>query len=122
MPEQVGDLQEKACHSAKLKQTLAFEESPVAVAILPQPPDGLRRWRRKATPCVMLQSARRGSASYCPGVIAGLIATGKIGVSFLDMTCRIFSRYRDEEMVVGVPAERLSRIVNSIDRSIAGWL
>ncbi len=36
------------------------------------------------------------------------------------MTCRLFGRYRAEEMVVGVPTERLARIANSIDRSIAG--
>lgn len=225
MTEQVGDLQEKARHSAKLRQTLALEGSPVAAAILPQPPHGLRQWRRKATPCVMLQSARRGSAFYCSGdsifcsgrahlgmgeppvpdledflvqtekltasraaahkildtvkkrtpklgdylafsplekadfaadvilfvgtpfqvsriifldafetgeidtvhgepfcsgTIAAPITSRKIGVSFLDMTCRMFGRYRAEEMVVGVPAERLARIVNSIDRSIAG--
>lgn len=225
MVEQVDDLPEKARHSAKLQQTLALEGSPVAVAILPQPPHGLREWRRKATPCVMLQSARRGSAFYCSGdsifcggrahlgigespirnlenflvqaeklaaskeaahkildavkkrtpklgeylafsplekadfsvdvvlfvgtplqisriifldafelgvidtvhgepfcsgTIAAPITTGKIGVSFLDMTCRMFGKYKAEEMVVGVPGERLSRIVNSIDRSIAG--
>lgn len=225
MPEQVGDLQEKGSYSARLQQTLALEGSPVAVAILSQPPDGLRQWRRKATPCVMLQSARRGSAFYCSGdsifcsgrahlgmgeppvpdlerflvqteklaasraaahrildavkkrtpkrgqylafsplekagftadvilfvgtplqvsriifldafetgvidtvhgepfcsgAIATPITTGKIGVSFLDMTCRLFGKYKPEEMVVGVPAERLSRIVDSIDRSIAG--
>ena len=225
MTEQVDDLPEKARHSAELKQALALEESPVAVAILPQPPDRLRQWRRKATPCLMLQSARRGSAFYCSrddifcsgraylglgeppvpdledflvkterlaasraaahkiidaakkrtpklggylalsplekadfaadvilfvgtpfqvsriifldafetgeidtrhgepfcsGAIAGPITTGKIGVSFLDMTCRMFGKYKAEEMVVGVPAERLSRIVNSIGRSIAG--
>ena len=225
MDEQIDDLPEKVCYSAKLRQTLALEGSPVAVAILPRPPHGLREWRRKATPCVMLQSARRGSAFYCSGdsifcsgrahlgmgeppvpdledflveterlaasraaahkildtvqkrtpkhgdylafsplekadfaadvilftgtplqvsriifldafetgvidtmhgepfcsgVIAGPITTGKIGVSFLDMTCRLFGRYKAEEMVVGVPAKRLPRIVNSIDRSIAG--
>ena len=225
MVEQVDDLPEKARYSAKLQQTLALEGSPVAVAILSQPPHGLREWRRKATPCVMLQSARRGIAFYCSGdsifcggkahlglgespirnlesflvraeklaasdeaahkilnavkkrtpklgkylafsplekatfapnvilfvgtplqvsriifldafetgvidtvhgepfcsgTIATPITTGKIGVSFLDMTCRLFGKYKAEEMVVGVPAERLPRIVNSIERSMAG--
>lgn len=225
MIEQVDDLPEKARYSTKLQQTLALEGSPVAVAILSQPPHGLREWRRKATLCVMLQSARRGSAFYCSGesifcsgkahlgmgeppvpdlegflvqteklaasraaahklldavqkrtpkqgqylafsplekadfiadvilftgtpfqvsriifldafetglidtvhgepfcsgTIAAPITTGKIGVSFLDMACRMFGRYKAEEMVVGVPAERLPHIVNSIDRSIAG--
>ena len=225
MPEQVEELSEKARHSAKLQETLGLEGSPVAAAILPQPPAGLKQWRRKATPCMMLQSARRGSAFYCSGdsifcsgrahlgiaeppvwnledflvrgeklsgsravahkmlelvkkrtpklgeylafsplekvefnpdvilfvgtplqisriifldafetgeidtvhgeplcsgVIATPITTRKIGVSFLDMTCRRFGKYKPEEMVIGVPSERLSRIVNSIDRSIAG--
>ncbi len=225
MPEQVEELTEKARHSAKLQETLGLEGSPVAAAILPQPPDGLKEWRRKATVCMMLQSARRGSAFYCPGdsifcsgrahlgiaeppvqdledflvrgeklvgsraaahkmldlakkrtpklgeylalsplekvgfnpdvilfvgtplqvsriifldafetgeidtvhgeplcsgVIATPITTGKIGVSFIDMTSRQFGKYKPEEMVIGVPAERLPRIVNSIDRSIAG--
>jgi len=225
MVEQAADLQERGRYSAKLRQTLALEGSPVAVAILPQPPHGLREWRRKATPCVMLQSARRGIAFYCSGesifcgggahlglgespirnlegflvraeklaasdkaahrildavgkrrpkqgqylalsplekavfapdvilfvatplqvsriifldafetgvidtvhgepfcsgAIAAPITTGKIGVSFLDMTCRLFGKYRAEEMVVGIPAERLPRIVSSIEQSMAG--
>ena len=225
MPEQVEELTEKTRHSAKLQEALGLEGSPVAAAILPQPPDGLKEWRRKATPCMMLQSARRGIAFYCSGdsifcsgrahlgiaeppvrnledflvrgeklsgsraaahkmlelvkkrtpklgeylafsplekvsfnpdvilfvgtplqisriifldafetgeidtvhgeplcsgVIATPITTRKIGVSFLDMTCRRFGKYKPEEMVIGVPSERLSRIVNSIDRSIAG--
>lgn len=56
----------------------------------------------------------------CSGVIATPITTRKIGISFLDMACRLFGKYKPEEMVVGVPAERLPRIVNSIDLSIAG--
>lgn len=56
----------------------------------------------------------------CSGVIAMPITTGKIGISLLDMSCRRFGRYRPEEMVVGVPYQRLLRIVDNIDLSIAG--
>ncbi len=225
MPDNSGDLTEKASLCAELKQALSLNENPVAAAILQEPPPGIRPWRRKATPCVMLQSARRGTALYCSGesifcsgrpylglgeppipdlenflvnteklaaspesarkiiaaarkpapqngkylalaplekadfavdvvlftgtpfqigrlifldafetgqidtrhgepfcsgTISTPIATGKIGISFLDMTCRMFGRYRAEEMVAGVPADRLPRIVSSISRSIAG--
>lgn len=48
------------------------------------------------------------------------ITTGKIGISFLDMACRLFGRYRPEEMVAGVPYQRLLRIVDNIDLSSAG--
>ena len=225
MPEDTGGLTEKARYCAELRQALSLDESPVAAAILQEPPPGMRLWRRKATPCVMLQSARRGSALYCSGesifcsgraylglgeppipdlesflveteklaasreaaqkiiaaarepapkngkylalaplenadfavdvvlfagtpfqigrlifldafetgqidtrhgepfcsgTISAPIATGRIGISFLDMTCRMFGKYREEEMVAGVPADRLPRIVNSISRCIAG--
>jgi uncharacterized protein (DUF169 family) len=56
----------------------------------------------------------------CSGAIAAPITSGKIGVSFLDMACRSFGRYRPEEMVVGVPYNRLSHIVNNLDASSAG--
>jgi hypothetical protein len=36
------------------------------------------------------------------------------------MSCRSFGRYKPEEMVIGVPYPKMSRIVNSIDLSIAG--
>ena len=225
MTKQVKGQQEHEHLSTKLQKTLELDGSPVAVAIMPEPPDGLRQWRRKATPCMMIQSARRGIAFYCSGdsilcggrahlgigmspvrnlenflvkreklsgstvaarkllnsvkertpklggflvfsplekssfepdvvlfvgtplqigriifldafktgeidtvhgeplcsgVIAAPITTDKIGVSFLDMACRLFGRYKPEEMVIGVPHQRLSRIVNSIDLSIAG--
>ena len=225
MPEQIGERPEKASLSAKLKDTLQLEGSPVAVAITPEPPLGLRYWRRRATVCMMIQSARRGAAFYCSaasiicggrahlgigqspirnladflvrreklaksvaaahnmlnltrerapklgeyiafsplekasfnpdvvvfvgipfqisrlmfldafetgeidtvhgeplcsGVIATPITTGKIGVSFLDMACRAFGRYKPEEMAAGIPYRRLPRIVSSIDLSSAG--
>jgi uncharacterized protein (DUF169 family) len=56
----------------------------------------------------------------CSGAIAAPITSGKIGVSFLDMACRFFGRYKPEEMVVGVPYHRLSHIVNNLDLSSAG--
>ena len=211
--------------SIKLKNTLELEGSPVAVAVRPEPPEGLKRWRRKATLCMMIQSARQGVAFYCSGgsivcggrahlgiaespvrdlagflvhrekifgsreaarrmldltrkrapdlgkyiafsplektvfvpdvvlfvgtplqisrviflnafetgeidtvhgeplcsgVIAVPITTGKIGVSFLDIACRAFGRYKPEEMVAGVPYQRLARMVANLERSIAG--
>lgn len=216
---------ERAKISARLKNVLELEGSPVAVAVVPEPPEGLRHWRRKATPCMMIQSARKGVAFYCSsgsivcggrthlgiaespirdledflvrrekmfgsraaarrmldltrkrapdsgayvafapleksvfvpdvvlfvgtplqisrivfldafetgeidtihgeplcsGVIAVPITTGKIGISFLDVACRAFGRYRPEEMVAGVPSQRLVRMVDNIERSVSG--
>jgi uncharacterized protein (DUF169 family) len=56
----------------------------------------------------------------CSGVIALPVTTGRIGISFLDMSCRVFGRYQPEEMVIGVPYAKIPRIVDSIDLSIAG--
>lgn len=56
----------------------------------------------------------------CSGVIGTPISCHRIGISLMDMACRAFGRYATEEMVVGVPYKRLTRIVNSIDKSIAG--
>ena len=224
MSEEAGQ-EERLYLSAALKKTLELDGSPVAVAIVPEPPENLKLWRRKATPCMMIQSARRGVAFYCHGaniicggrahlglgkppvrsledflfrreklvgseaaarrmldltkartpdsgeylvfaplekaefspdvvlfigiplqisrilfldafetgeinavygeplcsaVIAAPITSEKIGVSFLDMACRSFGRYRPEEMAIGVPYARLPRIVNSINLSSAG--
>jgi uncharacterized protein (DUF169 family) len=60
------------------------------------------------------------SEPLCSGAIAMPITTGKIGISFLDTACRLIGKYRPEEMVVGVPYQRLSRIVDNIDHSSAG--
>jgi uncharacterized protein (DUF169 family) len=38
------------------------------------------------------------------------------------MTCRAFGRYRAEEMAIGVPYPRLTRIISSIEPSCAGNL
>lgn len=225
MPEQVEKQGVRASNSARLKKTLELDGSPVAVAIMPEPVRGLKKWRHKATLCMMIQSARRGAAFYCSGanvicgggehlgigkspvqdlkaslvkteklvasetaarrrldqvkqralrhggyiafsplerasfrpqvvlfvgtpfqisrilhldafetgeidtvhgeplcsgVIAAPISTGKIGISFLDMTCRAFGRYRIEEMAIGVPYPRLTRIISSIELSSSG--
>jgi len=56
----------------------------------------------------------------CSGAIAAPISSGKIGISFLDMACRRFGRYRPEEMVIGVPYIRLPHIIESIELSSAG--
>jgi uncharacterized protein (DUF169 family) len=215
----------KEAASAKLRATLELDGSPVAVAVMPEPPQDLKRWRRKATLCIMIQSARRGATFYCSGGsivcggrahlgmaqspvrdlegfmvhreklvasreaahrlldltrerapnlgsylafsplekagftpdvvlfvgtplqigrilfldafetgeidtvhgeplcsggIAVPITTGKIGISFLDIACRAFGRYKAEEMAVGVPYDRMPRIVASLERSVAG--
>ena len=56
----------------------------------------------------------------CSGVIAAPIVTGQIGISFLDMSCRYLGKYRPEEMAIGIPYHRLSKIADNIDHSIAG--
>jgi uncharacterized protein (DUF169 family) len=56
----------------------------------------------------------------CSGIIATPIVTRQIGISFLDMACRSFGQYKPEEMAIGVPYYRISKIVDNIDRSIAG--
>jgi uncharacterized protein (DUF169 family) len=73
MPEQVDEQQGKAFYSASLKEALELDGSPVAVAIMPEPPRDLKKWRRKATLCIMIQSARMGVAFCCSGadVICG---------------------------------------------------
>lgn len=225
MSEKPDGIEQKTQHSIKLQKALELDGSPVAVAILSEPPDGLEHLQRKATPCMMVQIARRGLAFYssgdgilcggranlgvggppvnnlddflvrkeklfvskaaarklidlarkrapekgehlvfspleqagfmpdvvllvgkpaqisriiflnafttgefdtthgeplCSGTIAMPITTGRIGVSFLDMACRLFGRYKPEEMVVGVPYRRLLSIVDNIDLSSAG--
>ena len=56
----------------------------------------------------------------CSGVIAAPKATGRIGISFLDMSCRSFGQYKPEEMAIGVPYHRIPKIVENIDHSVAG--
>jgi len=56
----------------------------------------------------------------CSGAIASPITTDRIGISFLDVSCRVFGKYKPEEMVVGIPYQRLPCIVDSIAFSTAG--
>jgi uncharacterized protein (DUF169 family) len=56
----------------------------------------------------------------CSGVIATPISRKRIGISFMDMACRALGRYKPEELVIGVPYERLARIIDSIGKSVAG--
>ena len=56
----------------------------------------------------------------CTGVISVPITTGKIGLSVMDVACRILGKFRAEEMVIGIPFERLGKIVKNIERSSAG--
>lgn len=56
----------------------------------------------------------------CSGAIAAPFTRRRIGMSFMDNACRSFGRYKPEEMVIGVPYERLERIVESIEKSVAG--
>jgi uncharacterized protein (DUF169 family) len=222
---QLNKAEYKTQLSNKLQRALELDGSPVAMAIVSEPPQELGHLQYKATACMMIQIARRGDAFYssgdnipcggranlgagespirklddflvrkeklfkskaaanklidlakkrapeqgtylafsplekanftpdvvmfvgipsqisrvifldafetgeidavhgeplCSGAIALPITTGKIGISFLDTACRLFGRYRPEEMVVGVPYQRLLRIVDIIDQSSAG--
>ncbi|MDD5590913.1 MAG: DUF169 domain-containing protein [Dehalococcoidales bacterium] len=73
MPEQVDVQLGKASYSARLKEVLELDGSPVAVAIMPEPVRDLKKWRHKATLCIMVQSARMGAVFCCSGadVICG---------------------------------------------------
>lgn len=225
MAERIKKSGEQACYSLKLKNNLELDGSPVAIRITNDNPQGFKKWQRKATICMLIQSARKGLSFYCTGesiicsgralvgignspiwnredflfrrekivgsknaaqrmldlatvqssesgeyiifsplmnadfqpdvvvfvgtpvqisrilfldafdtgeintlhkeplcsgVIATPIATSKIGVSFLDMSCRSFGQYKPEEMAIGVPYHRIPRIVENIDHSVAG--
>ncbi len=56
----------------------------------------------------------------CSGSIAMPITTHKIGISFLDISCRFLGKYRPEEMTVGVPFDKLLGIIENIGHSSAG--
>ncbi len=225
MDEHTGEIEEKAYFSTKLKNTLELEGNPVAIRLTSEPDQGLKRCKRRATLCMLIQSARKGFSLYCSGeniicngkahvgignspiwdledflvrrekivgsktaarrmldlakvrapelrkyiilsplmeanflpdvvvfvgtplqisrilfldafetgeintlhreplcsgIIATPIVTRQIGISFLDMSCRSFGQYKPEEMAIGVPYYRVSKIVDNIDRSIAG--
>jgi len=225
MDEQVKESSEKADYSLKLKNNLGLDGNPVAVRISNGNRQGLKKWQRKTTLCMLIQNARKGLSLYCPGesivcngsalvgignspswdcenflfkrekivgsktaarrmlalatvqspqvgksiifaplmkadfqpdvvvfvgtplqisrilfldafktgeidtlhkeplcsgVISAPKATGRIGVSFLDMSCRSFGHYKPEEMAIGVPYHRIPKIVENIDHSVAG--
>lgn len=67
MPKEVDKQQVGAYFSRQLQKTLSLDGSPVAVAISAEPVERLREWRRKATLCMMIQSARQGASFFCPG-------------------------------------------------------
>ncbi len=225
MGEKTDTSEEKAYLSAKLKNALELDGNPVATSITYDTPQGLKKWQRGGTLCMLIQKARRGLSLYCSGdtiicngkfhvgignspnwdledflvrrekivgsksaarrmldlakvqsselgkyiilaplmkanfqpdvvlfvgtplqisrilfleafetgeintlhreplcsgVIAIPIATRQIGVSFLDISCRSLGQYRPEEMAIGVPYHRVSKIVDNIDHSVAG--
>ena len=224
-PEQVEQIERNARYTRKLKETLGLDGSPVAVALIDNPPILMKSLKRRATPCMMIQMARRGGIFYCSGekilcggrahlgmgesiihnldeflvrkeklfgsktaastllnkakalapdnstyvgfsplelahltpdviiiigtpaqisriiflnafdtgevegihgeplcsgVIALPITTARIGISFLDVSCRVFGKYKPEEMAVGIPYQRLPYIVENIAFSTAG--
>jgi uncharacterized protein (DUF169 family) len=225
LSKHVEKTEPKAYYSRVLQETLALDGSPVAVALTDEPSIEMEYLKRKATPCMMTQMARRGSVFYCSGksilcggrvnlgmgespirklddflvhkeklfsskaaactllntakaraphktkyvvfaplelayltpdvviiigtpaqvsrilflngfdtgeveaihgeplcsgAIAAPITTAKIGISFMDISCRRFGKYKPEEMVVGIPFQKIPRIIDSINRSAAG--
>ncbi len=225
LPAHVKETEQKAHYSKTLQEILDLDGSPVAVSLTNEPPIEMEYLKRKATPCMMVQMARRGRTFYCSekgilcggrvhlamgespirklddflvrkeklfvsedaarallntakaraphkckyvvfsplelalitpdvviiigtpsqvsrilflngfdtgeveaihgeplcsGAIAAPITTARIGISFLDVSCRTFGKYRPEEMVVGIPYQRLPRIIENIDHSTAG--
>jgi uncharacterized protein (DUF169 family) len=57
---------ERVEYSKKLKKTLHLHGSPVAMALLREPPEGVPLWPGESTGvCKMVQSARRGEVFYC---------------------------------------------------------
>jgi len=230
MSERSKRLEERAEYSAKLKKVLGLDGSPVAEALLSEPPAGVQQWGgERVFACGMAQDARRGNAYYCTaenmicaagsafvglsgtapigiiadyivqgkklytsraaayrhledawqlipkmggkclafaplekatfephavlfivsplqamrilfldayqtgfhdiakycepfcaGVIAGAISTGKIALGLLCPGSRQAAKFKPEEMAVGVPYERIGRIVNSIEGSHLG--
>ena len=225
LPEPVEQNEQNSRYARKLQETLRLDGSPVAVALIDEPPMWTGYLKRRSTPCMMIQMARWGGVFYCSGeriicggrahlgmgeslirnldcflvrkeklfgseaaartmlnkakalapqksayvvfsplelahltpdvviiigtpaqisriiflnafdtgeveaihgeplcagAIAAPITTSRIGISFLDVSCRIFGKYKPEEMVVGIPYQRLPFIIDSIDRSTAG--
>jgi len=89
MSEQSKQLVKRAEYSAKLKRVLGLDGSPIAIALLKEPPEGMKQWHREPVwACGLVQDARRGSSYYCteeniscPGKsFIGLKETAPIGV------------------------------------------
>ena len=80
---QLNDTEQKARCSLKLQKTLQLDGSPVAVAIVAEPPEGLKSLRRKLIACMMIQAARRGIDFYSSGesILCGARAHLGIGES-----------------------------------------
>ena len=57
---------------------------------------------------------------FCSGVMAGTIAHGKIGLDMLCPGSRQQARFKPEELGLGVPYDRMARIVRSIEGSQLG--
>lgn len=66
MSEVTSQQKEWMDYGKKLKKTLHLKGSPVAVALLREPPEGMQRWSGESTGvCKMVQSARQGDIFYC---------------------------------------------------------
>lgn len=67
MPEEVDKQEIREYFSKQLQKALALDGSPVAVTITAEPVEHLREWRRRASLCMMVQSARQGASFFGPG-------------------------------------------------------
>ncbi|MFC1867835.1 DUF169 domain-containing protein [Thermodesulfobacteriota bacterium] len=75
MSEQKSEQQERAEWTARLTEVLGLEGSPIAYAILREPPEGMKQWEGPPMwPCGVVQKARYGESFYikaencaCPG-------------------------------------------------------
>jgi uncharacterized protein (DUF169 family) len=76
--ELTDEIEQKNCLSTKLKNTLALNGNPVAIAIVSELPQGLKKWQSRATICTMIQIARKSVPFYCQG--ENVICTGKAHV------------------------------------------
>ena len=61
------------------------------------------------------------SSSTCGGAVAIALATGRINVSFLDLSSRhLVKRFKDSDLFFSIPYHLLRSVVDSIPLSIAG--
>lgn len=56
----------------------------------------------------------------CQTSITVPLVTGKISLSLIDVTARRLGKYRKEELIVGVPFNKLPRMMENIEKSICG--